>query len=54
MKNTQKRTGNWLGRSLDNFKDRNRSKAQELGVLDQLLTAKTLTKARKIMRGKND
>lgn len=47
-------TGTWKGRSLDNYKGRNANKAKEMGVYNKLMSARTLTHARKIMRGATD
>jgi hypothetical protein len=42
---------NWAGRSLENFKTINKKRAEEKGVLEQLMRAKTLTEARKVIFG---
>lgn len=35
--------------SLDNYKNKHRKRAEEMGVLNQFLNAETLTQARKIV-----
>lgn len=42
---------NWLGRSLDNYKDMHAKTAADKGVTAELRAAKTLTQARKIVFG---
>lgn len=41
----------WLGRSLENYKDIHAKAAADKGVGEELKNAKTLTKARKIVFG---
>lgn len=49
-----KKISKWKGRSIAAYKHRNEARAEELGLLDKLMAAKTLTKAKKIMGGKNE
>lgn len=42
---------NWLGRSLSNYKQMQAKVAESKGVLDALMSAKTLTQARKVVYG---
>jgi len=41
----------WLGRSLNNYKSMHTPTAKDKGVLKELMNAKTLTQARKIVFG---
>lgn len=46
-----KSEGNWIGRSLENYKSQHSSTAERKGVGAELKSAKTLTEARKIVYG---
>lgn len=47
-----KTTGyNWLGRSLDNYKQQHRNTSESKGVQKEFMLAKTLTQAKKILFG---
>ena len=43
--------GEWKGRSLANYKKQQADRAKSKGVYDQLLGCRTLTQARKLLRG---
>ncbi len=47
----RKQESTWNGRSLSNYKIMHKATAEKKGVLNQLLAAKTLTEARKILFG---
>ena len=40
-----------LAKRLANYKDQQKKRAEKKGVLDKLMTARTLTQARKVLRG---
>jgi len=47
----QKFTGNWLGRSLNNYKAQHAKNAKAKGVYAEFMATTTLTRARKILFG---
>ena len=52
MKNYQRHPEwNNLGKRLENYKQQQKERAEKKGVLDKLMKARTLTQARKILRG---
>ena len=48
---TQKKQSKWKGRSLINYKKQQEKRAKSKGVYEQLLNCRTLTQARKLLRG---
>ena len=42
---------NWMGRSLDNYKQQQRSKAEARGVLEKFMRASVRVLARMILQG---
>jgi hypothetical protein len=44
----------WDGRSLENYKESNKAKAEAEGKLDQLMRCTTLTQAKEVLWGKKE